>query len=676
MEEPKRNRLNLAELETYTPKTKTPNWMIWTWIAVALLLATFLSLGIYWKFFRDNTGVDFSKSKGLLNDKRALDTLLETPYLPDSVTNGNLNKCIQLYKDNYIKKALIVCEEFLNTPESDEDKSLALTTIGLIYDGAGRYPLAIERHKKAIQYNPKNFYAYYNLALAFKHSGKFAEAKKVIEEGREIAPKDSRIALLAGNLLSDLGDTNAAIDAYKVGLNSTPEDAYLTYNLALSYLRQGKPVESIEYFLRAIELSPFTQIAVLSHGHLGNIHYANENWDKSEYHFREALRLKPNEAKYLYNLGLLLKRKGQNEEAVSYFKKALESGSNDPEVYRSVADAFANLGMTGNAVTALEKSLQVSPNDLDSSFDLADLYYARGDLVQAEAVLRKIIQTTPGDAYTETAYINLGIVLDEMGRYSESISAFERAIEINPKNDKAYYNLGVAAKHAGLGTKAVENFRKASYLNPNSNLAKQALGDYLSENGFYKQAITEYQQGLDIDPKDDKLRIKLATALEKAGNADASEAELKKVLNNSQNGATIKEAHKNLALLYGKSNDSNKTSKAKEEAFRASHIDPNDMESRLVLAKVLLDSGSLLDREKAIDELQVIVRSTAKQNVIAKAYNYLGICYFKNGEYTRAIREFQNAVDLDPNFAEAYDNKRAARAQYEQELSKNNRSIY
>ena len=108
----------------------------------------------------------------------------------------------------------------------------------------------------------------------------------------------------------------------------------------------------------------------------------------------------------------------------------------------------------------------------------------------------------------------------------------------------------------------------------------------------------------------------------------------------------------------------NKT-KAKDEAYRGSHIDPDDMEGRLVLAKVLIDSNSAMDREKAIDELTAIVRSDVKPKLAAKAYNYLGVCYFKNHEYKKALREFQNAIDLDPNLTDAYDNKRAARAEYE-----------
>jgi tetratricopeptide (TPR) repeat protein len=47
-------------------------------------------------------------------------------------------------------------------------------------------------------------------------------------------------------------------------------------------------------------------------------------------------------------------------------------------------------------------------------------------------------------------------------------------------------------------------------------------------------------------------------------------------------------------------------------------------------------------------------------------------CYYKNGEFKKALREFQNSIDLDPTLNEAYDNKRAARASYEESIQGRN----
>ena len=149
------------------------------------------------------------------------------------------------------------------------------------------------------------------------------------------------------------------------------------------------------------------------------------------------------------------------------------------------------------------------------------------------------------------------------------------------------------------------------------------------------------------------------------GESSSAEKILLQVLNRSRNSTEIKLAHKKLALLYNKSKDPDLKNRAKDEAYRSAHMDPEDYEGRLVLSKILLDSNSVLDREKAIEELTAIVRSEVKPKTASTAYNYLGVAFYKNGEYKKAVRSFQNAIDLDPSNTEAYDNKRAATAALE-----------
>jgi len=635
------------------------------WILFFLLLIIVVA-GTSWFYFFGNKSVigNFTKNDLAVDKTGTLDRILEKPYIPSSSTNPRLAECITLYLERYQKKAENKCEEFLNRPESDEDKSIALTVLGIIFDEKGRYPQAIEYLKKAIAYDPKNIYAYYDLAVAYKHDGRVSDARNTIQKAKDIAPNDSKVALLAGNLLYDSNDPKAAIDTYKDGLSNSPNDQHLAYNLALTQYKQGMIPEAIENFRKAIQVNSTGQIAEFAHGHLGSIFYHREDLNGAEHHFREAIAIKPNDSRYLYNLGVILLKKKNMEEAVSFFQKALDAGTTDPQIYRFISESFAELKMFDNAITALEKGLRIRPDDVDTLLQLADLYYERGNLSQAEDTFRKVIRITPGDSNTETALVNLGIIMDDMERFGEAVVEFEKAIALNPKNENAYYNLGIAFKNAGQPTKAIESWRKADAINPTETKHREAIGDYYLENNYLDEAASEYEGIAKTNQFNYKVKLKLADAYFKRQQFDLAEKNLIFVLNHSKSGDEIKLAHRKLALVYSEGDMANKT-KAKDEAYRGSHIDPDDMEGRLVLAKVLIDSNSAMDREKAIDELTAIVRSDVKPKLAAKAYNYLGVCYFKNHEYKKALREFQNAIDLDPNLTDAYDNKRAARAEYE-----------
>lgn len=669
-------KIAFANDDYYAPIQKRTNsksllgLIFWTFLF--FILAGVISFGVWWQFYRgqnEGTIQDLANAE-LIREKRSLDQIIERPYLPSSHVSNELNQCIQLYRENYIQKAFIACEEFLNKPSSDEEKSIALTVLGVLFDNAGRYPLAIERLEKATRYDPKNFHAYYNLSLAFRHMGRMEDARKAANIARDIAPNDPKVALLSGNLFQELGDTESALKAYKTGIHSSPEDSSLLYNLGLAQYKQGKITDAIDNFEKAIRQDVSGRVSTLSHGHLGKIYYDQENWKNAEYHFREATRLQPDNAQNQYNLGLVALKLGKKEEAVSYFKRALDGGTNEPEVYIRLAEALDSLKLPTLAIQSLKKALELRPGDVDVLFALGDLYYKRGDLIPAEETFRKILQVTPGDAYSETALINLGIILDEMERYTESIDILERAINLNPKNYNAYYNLGIASLHAGEPARAIVAWKKASSLESGKTYkARERIGDYYADKLYNPEAVSSYSSILEDNPNAHSIRIKLAGVYKKMGQSTSAEKQLLHVLNHSESGNEMKEAHKILALVYAESKDPNLEKKAREEAFRASHMDPKDMESRLVLAKILSSSGSMMEREKAIDELKIIVNSEVSPKISAQAYNLMGFCQYKNEEYRKALQSFDNALALDPSYTEAYDNKRVARAAYEESLS-------
>lgn len=680
--EPKKNRIRFENIETesnpaitqyetdeYTATELRKNSSSFLpWIVFIVLFLLVVGFGIWYQFLREGAGIS-TKPNEEFSKLGTIDKIFEKPYVPESSVNPELAKCINLYKQNYIKKAESFCEEFISSGASDKEKSIALTILGVIYDAHyGRYSQAIQRLKLALDYDPKNIYAYYNLALAFQHNGDAANARTIALRAKEIAPNDSRISLLAGNILNETNEPREAIKIYKEGISQSPDDPYLIYNLALSQYKQGDIVESIENFKKAIRVTGGVgQVSELSHGYLGTIYYHREDLNGAEHHFREAVALKPNDSKYLYNLGLVLLKKGQNEEAIRYFQRAIETGSGDPKIYSYIAESFASMRMHDNAIASLERGLRVQPNDVDLMFQLAKMYYDRGQFNQSEDLYRKIIRSTNGDKNTEDALVNLGILLDEMERYSEAIEVLNKAVNLNSRNEEALFNLGVAYKHSGEPTKAIELWRKAQQINPAEPRYQEAIGDFYYENGYYLESAREFEEIVKSKPYDHKYKLKLADAYYKMKNYEDAEKVLIQVLNQSKDTQELKQAHTKLAVVYAEHGGKNK-SKALDQAYRGSHIDPEDMESRLVLTKVLMDSGSLMDREKAIEELTAIVRSDVNPKIAAKAYNYLGLCYYKNGEYRRAMREFQNAIDLDPTLTEAYENKKAARASYEDSI--------
>jgi tetratricopeptide (TPR) repeat protein len=73
------------------------------------------------------------------------------------------------------------------------------------------------------------------------------------------------------------------------------------------------------------------------------------------------------------------------------------------------------------------------------------------------------------------SYLNLGLVYYGAAKYDESIKAWEKALEYNPKSDLAYNNIAAAYGAINKWDEEIAACQKALAINPNLDLAKRNL---------------------------------------------------------------------------------------------------------------------------------------------------------------------------------------------------------
>ncbi|HEY3174598.1 MAG TPA: tetratricopeptide repeat protein [Candidatus Polarisedimenticolia bacterium] len=120
----------------------------------------------------------------------------------------------------------------------------------------------------------------------------------------------------------------------------------------------------------------------------------------AEASFRSALDLDPGFAEAHNNLGLTLSRQGRDAEAEACFQKALEL---DP----GMGEAVNNLGFLFHQNMQFEKAVEMFKR---SALDAGD---------------------------ASVAYTNLGNACYKLGRYSEAVDAWNKAVERDPLNEPA-----------------------------------------------------------------------------------------------------------------------------------------------------------------------------------------------------------------------------------------------
>ncbi len=83
-----------------------------------------------------------------------------------------------------------------------------------------------------------------------------------------------------------------------------------------------------------------------------------------------------------------------------------------------------------------------------------------------------VVQQQPDDA---SAYFNLGVACEQLGRLEEAIDAYERAIKYNPNHTGARFNLALTYLKKNEKGAALEQYEVLRRLNP--ELAQKLLGN-------------------------------------------------------------------------------------------------------------------------------------------------------------------------------------------------------
>jgi tetratricopeptide (TPR) repeat protein len=99
------------------------------------------------------------------------------------------------------------------------------------------------------------------------------------------------------------------------------------------------------------------------------------------------------------------------------------------------------------------------------------------------------------------AWFEKGVAMEQEGqRTAEVISAYKRAVELDPVSSGAWLNLGTIQYGQRKWAEAEECYRKALAARPEYALAHYNLGNLFDETGRQMEAIEHYRKALELDP--------------------------------------------------------------------------------------------------------------------------------------------------------------------------------
>src|SRR3989304_1516869 len=181
----------------------------------------------------------------------------------------------------------------------------------------------------------------------------------------------------------------------------------------------------------------------------------------------------PNSYKAHSSLGILLIKRGQEEEGISELRTSLSINPSYPDAHNNMGTLYEQKGMYDDAAREYRCALRLNPNLSEAHYNLGNTYLKTSNYDKAVAEY-KLYLSGKGDH--PIVLYNLGVAYMKQAVLDESAAAFQKSLRWNPMNADTHNNLGVIFTRKGQLSNAIREFREALKYNPAHPNALSNLG--------------------------------------------------------------------------------------------------------------------------------------------------------------------------------------------------------
>lgn len=296
------------------------------------------------------------------------------------------------------------------------------------------------------------------LGDAYQTTNQLDRARACFLVLQSLAPNHAGYAFRLTRIHQEQRDIAAMLAWAKRGLKLAPEIAGAYTNVACAYLEAKDHVAARPYLERALELRPDSLFALsnlasvikregtdpqgdqcaalleravaahpgvwLAHRSLGSHRYWQRRLDDAALHYREALRLNPNDLDLHSRLSRILTYRGSWVDAEASCREWLRRAPEDPSAHDDLGVALEAQDKLDAARLSFERALQLDANHASAISHLGELTLQQGDFQKAVALFERENELRPGWALPCD---HLGIIAALGGRRDHARSLIETA---------------------------------------------------------------------------------------------------------------------------------------------------------------------------------------------------------------------------------------------------------
>lgn len=526
--------------------------------------------------------------------------------------------------------------------------------LGDVYAGTGRTDEALKSYQRAIELNDQYVTPWLRMGALFANQEKYRDAVKAYQRALQLDSRNSAIWNELGTIYLKYEAHEEAVDALSKAIELDRGHGWAHSNLALAYAQLGRYEESAALYLKSIELLKDDEDKAVAWNRLANTYRLLCDYDNAiaAYQMADMLEMKTSPQK----------------EAANELKAAPESRDASPSEQSDVnaepvflvaapkAETRGPLTDAGNEPASELAALKISdapewifnsyiPSPAESLFapgiknaiappnGEAGFFFsnaapqeAKGDNMPKDLMDNDLpdLEETKAESMDPNLWNEKGNIHFKQGAFDEAISAYNKAIRLDPTLGWPYCNLALTYLNQGQYAEAILLYQKSLELlktDEDKAVSWNGLGNIYRCINDYANAVAAYQKAAELDPKTAGMR----------DGADTFQA-----------GQSPKnpETWNNLGELFFKSG-------AYDDAVHsfkmAIELDPEAGWPYSNLARVLAARGQYAE---AVPLYQKGIELLKDDKDKAVVWNRLGNAYRKLNDYDSAIKAYQKAVIL------------------------------
>ncbi len=488
---------------------------------------------------------------------------------------------------------------------------------------------AIKNYKKYLTSYPSNDTILYEIGQLYYKRGSFTKALPHYVKAYRINPEELRIIVSLAKTYYQTKDYPNAVLLLEKVVRIDSLNSEIVEHLITAHRKLDNKGELSKYLQQLIALQPQNHHAQLE---LGKLLYAQGKTTEAIIRLEEVCRIVPNNLEIHVMLSEVYAQTGNQNGRFSHLKQALTHAPDNADVLMLLGKFYMEQRLYPTAFPYIEKALKINPDHTEALYFYSVYLLANSNTEQALLAIKKAMKDNAFNAHYLAQYAKVNIALDKFNLALETVGD---ALVLDSTNVEILSCAGFLYKKFDRLDEAKEILLKAIALDTTCSDCYSLLGDIYFEDLQCAKAVGFLQRAVSIAGFDEKLMIKLGSALMLSYRYNDAREVFEKVYKKSPHNNEVYYRMIHSYILQ------EKFAKVEELAAKRNR-DKKTVWDHLAEGEMHEAKGNF---EAARISYSVSLRL---DNQIAEAYAGIGRLNLAEGNFNDAIIDFSKSIAKDP----------------------------